>query len=88
MTKREYIENQRLQPLGDDGIEELRGIVSNRHAHKINEVLIDLYSASVMLSIYDNLTEGNKDVFKKLTVGKAAQVSFRLAVKCGAKNAA
>jgi len=46
MTKQAYREAQRVSPLGAVGLERIRQITREHQAAKVNEVLVDGYTAS------------------------------------------
>lgn len=77
MTKQAYREKQRVSPLGEAGIEALRKIVSEHQAAKINEVLVDGFSASAIIQVYDQLNDKNKEKLKSLPVAVVADVVFK-----------
>ena len=82
MSKQQYIEAQRLKPIGQEGIDKLREIVSGQvesmRAMKINEVFVDSYSASAIIGVYDRLSESAKEQMRSLPVVRACDVSFKV----------
>ena len=78
MTKQAYRETRRLQPLGIAGIEAIRRINKEHQAAKVNEVLIDGYSASIVIQVYDALNDANKEKLLSFPVAKVVTVVFNL----------
>lgn len=77
MTKQAYREAKRVQPIGLAGIEQCRVIAKQGYA-KVNEVMVDAFSASAIYKVFDKLNFENQQKFAALPVGKAADVAFRL----------
>lgn len=77
MTKRAYVEAQRIKPLGVEGIDKIRKIATEGYA-KVNEVLVDSFSASAIVAVYDALTPENQAKLLGFPVAKAADISFKL----------
>jgi len=77
MTKRAHQEAQRVKPLGEEGIEAIRKVMVEGY-QKVNEVLVDAFSASAIIRVYDALNPANQELFRKMPVAKAADVSFKL----------
>lgn len=78
MTKQEYRNAQRAKALGLDGIEQCRTIVRESQYRKVNEVMVDLFSASAIVAVYDALNEENRTKFAALPVARAGAVAFKL----------
>lgn len=79
MTKRDYIRKMRMSPLGLEGVEAMRGIVERHGARKVNEVLVDAFSASAFVRVYDALSEANQEKLRGLCPGAAMEFVWRLA---------
>lgn len=82
MTRRVHIQEQRLKPVGTDGIEKIRKIVKEGAA-KVNEVLVDAFSASTIIAIYDAVNPANQEKLRSFPVARVADVSFKLLNKHG-----
>jgi hypothetical protein len=77
MSKAGYIAAQRLKPLGVIGMEKIRRIASEGY-DKVNEVLVDSYSASAIVAIYDHLSPGNQAKLTSMPVARVADICFKL----------
>lgn len=78
MTKQAHIRKTRVQPLGLEGIEKLRKIVEEKKAAKVNEVFVDLFSASGIVQVYDAINEQNREKLLKLPLAHVADICFRV----------
>jgi hypothetical protein len=76
MTKKQHISNVRTAPLGPEGIEALRRIVRERQATKVNEVLIDIFTASTIVQVFDAVNDRNRQKLLSLPVARVAGVCF------------
>ena len=59
----------------------LRKVVESRTAAKIEGVLVDLFSASLIVQVYEALSERNKVIFAAMPIGQMGKVAFRLTNK-------
>jgi hypothetical protein len=59
-------------------IEACRSIVTNSQYEKINGHMVDLFSASAIVKIYDALNDANKAKFLALPVARMASVAMQL----------
>lgn len=66
-------------------ISALRQIVASSSAKKIDGKLMDLYTASAILKIYDNLSTKNQLMMAKMPLEQMAHISFRLLTKLNKK---
>lgn len=82
MTKRAFQEQQRIKPVGMEGIEKIRRIAEEGVA-KVNEVLVDSFSASAIIGIYDRLNPECQEKMLSLPVFKVTDISFKLLNKYG-----
>lgn len=78
MTKRDHRIKQRLAPLGDDGVAAMRHIVERHQAIKVNETLVDAFSASAFVQVHDALNPKNQKHLRGLCIGKAMDLVWRL----------
>ena len=78
MTKQAFREAQRVAPMGAAGLERMRQITREHQAAKINEVLIDGYSASAVVQVYDKLNDANREKLLAMPVAKVCSVVFKL----------
>lgn len=60
-------------------IDKLRKVVSDRQANRVDGVYVDMFSASVIVQIYDLLNAENQAKLMALPLKKAATVCFKLA---------
>lgn len=62
----------------DERIAAVRRIVSERQYAKVDGVMVDLFSASAIVAVYDALSEGNRAKFAAMPAPKMAAVAFKL----------
>lgn len=63
---------------GDAIIAACRDIVARQQYAKINGHMVDLFSASAIVKVYDAVNDANKAKFKALPVARMAAVAFKL----------
>lgn len=56
----------------------LRRIVDRNQAEEIDGVLVDLFSASAIVQVFDALNPGNQRKYIKLPVGEMAEIAFKM----------
>ena len=78
MSKQDYRESQRVKPIGPAGIEICRKIVAEKQAAKVNEVMVDLFSASAIVQVFDAIGEANRVKLVAFPVAKVADVAFKI----------
>ena len=78
MSKQDYRESQRVKPIGQAGIEICRKIVAEKQAAKVNEVMVDLFSASAIVQVFDAVGEVNRAKLVAFPVAKVADISFKI----------
>lgn len=83
MAKQEFIKAQRLKPLGADGLEAIKQIVETKTAAKVNEVFVDLFSASIIKQVFDVLAPSLREKLLAKPVAQAADICFKVATKTG-----
>ncbi len=83
MSKQQYIEAQRVKPLGIDGLMAIRAILAGQTAQKVHEVFIDTFTASAIVAVHDALREDNRAKMLSLPVARVADISFKLIKKAG-----
>jgi hypothetical protein len=69
---------RRLQPMGVEGLTTIRQIVAEHQAAKVNEVLIDAFTASCIVHIFDALNEKNREKMLNMPVAQAGAVCLKL----------
>ena len=57
---------------------QLRQIVSDKQRGKVEGTMVDLFSASAIVSVLDALNETNKEKFLKLPVDRMSEIAFRM----------
>ena len=62
-------------------IQAIRAIVENQQFATIDGAVIDLYSASVIVQIYDNLNDKNKVIFSSQKAPTMGKVAYKLISK-------
>jgi len=66
---------------GQERIAAFRRIVAEGQYAKIDGVMMDLFSASTVLAVYDALNETNREKFSSMPAPKMAVVAFKLAAR-------
>ena len=59
-------------------IDAIRSIVTNCQYAKVDGIMVDLFSASAIVAVYDALSEKNRVHFSSMPAGKMAVLAFRL----------
>lgn len=59
-------------------IDQVRKIVEECQRGKVDGVMVDLFTASTVLQVWEHLKEANKKRFEELPIRTAAQIAFRL----------
>lgn len=65
-------------------IDRLRKIVADKQAARVDGVLVDLFSASVAVQVYDRLNEGNRAKLGAMPVRRMVNVCLQVANRNGA----
>ena len=78
MTKQEWRQEQRVKPMGVEGIAQCREIVERGQYAKVNEVMVDLFSASAIVQVYDAINPANREKMVSFPVAAVADVVFKL----------
>jgi len=63
---------------GQARIDAVRRIVERSQYSKIDGVMVDLFSASTIVSVYDALGTDNQAKFRTFPVGRMASIAFKL----------
>jgi hypothetical protein len=71
----------------DDKINACRIILHDKHYAKINGIMVDLYTASAIVAVYEKLSEQNKAKFVTASIEKMAILSYRLLEKIKQESA-
>ena len=66
---------------GVERIEALRQIVRDSQYAKIDGIMVDLFSASAIIGIYDRISEANQAKYREMPVYKMADIAFKLMEK-------
>ena len=77
MSKQTFRESQRVKPITHDGIVKCRDILKNGYS-KVNEVMVDAFTAGAITSVYDALSDANKEKLVALPVARVADICFKL----------
>ena len=67
-----------LSSSGAERIAACRDIVERASFAKIDGVMVDLFSASAIVKVYDAINEVNRVKFERLPIGKMARVALQL----------
>lgn len=78
MSKQAFREAQRVAPCGAAGIEAIQKIASEHQAAKVNEVLIDAYSASMVCAVWKGINEVNRAKLAAMPVARVVQICFQV----------
>ena len=78
MSKKQFQQSQRVMPIGEAGIAAIRNILSNGQYAKVNSVMVDRFSASAIIQVYDAINDDNKVKLRSFPVARVADISFRL----------
>ena len=63
---------------GDEIIAACRSIIANSQYAKINGHMVDTFTASAIIKIYDAVNETNQEKLKALPVARMAQIAFKM----------
>lgn len=63
---------------GEERIAAIRQIVAEHQYAKIDGIMVDAFSASAIVAVYDALNPTNRAMFANFTVGKMARIAFKL----------
>jgi hypothetical protein len=62
----------------DEKISAIREIVTNKQYAKIDGVMVDLFSASAIITVYDHIDGPNREMFAKMPIAKMAAIAFKV----------
>lgn len=79
MSKQAYRESQRVAPCGAAGIEAIQKIAQEYAAAKVNEVLIDAYSACLVSKVWASINEKNRAKLVAMPVAKVVEICYQVA---------
>jgi translation initiation factor 2 alpha subunit (eIF-2alpha) len=88
MTKKQHIAALRLSPLGEEGVSQIRKIVEERKYRKVNEVMVDVFTASAFIAVYDAVNDANKEKLRGKAVFEACDIALRVINKANAEGRA
>jgi len=71
-----YIES--VESLDESVISDVKDIVANKQAKKIQGVMVDMFTASAISQIYDKVNDANKAKMDKLKITKLADLAMKL----------
>lgn len=63
---------------GEERIAAVRKIVDERQFAKIDDTILDLFSASVIVAVYDKLSEPAREKYRNMNVRQMAHIAFKL----------
>ena len=63
---------------GSERVEACRTIVSEKAFAKVDGVVVDQFTASAVVAVYDGLNEKNRETFVGFPISKMASVAFKL----------
>jgi RadC-like JAB domain len=62
-------------------IDRLRTIVADKQAARVNGILVDLFSASAVVGVYDALNETNRAKFAAMPLPKMVDLAFKRRIR-------
>jgi hypothetical protein len=71
-----HVTDSRGDPLAR--IDAIRAIVTAKQYAKVDGVMVDLFTASAIVAVYDGLNETNRAKYAAMPVGQMGVVAFRL----------
>jgi hypothetical protein len=86
MTKAAHREAKRLSPLGEEGVAAIFKIVEEQQYAKVNEVLVDLYSAGVFVAVYNRVNAESQAKLRAMPVAKAVDMCFKTLKRASSKS--
>jgi len=63
---------------GEERIAAIKGVVAQKQYAKIDGVMIDLFSASAILKVYDAISPANQAKYRELKAYQMGAVAFKL----------
>lgn len=66
---------------GIERINAVRQIVTDSQYAKIDGIMVDLFSASAIIRVYDAINEANQVKYRNLPVHKMAEIAFKIMSK-------
>lgn len=63
---------------GEDLYQKIKNVVEEKQAQRINGMLMDLFSASAVVKVADNLNEQNRARFLALPLVKIVNMAFQM----------
>ena len=67
--------------LNENTIEKMREIVSKKQAMKVGGVMVDMFTASAVVQIYDKVNDANKKKMDKMKPQQLANVAYKIMQK-------
>lgn len=67
----------------DERIAAIRNIVTERQYAKVDGIMVDLFTASHIIAVYDALNETNRAKYAAMPVARMAQMAFSLTTSRG-----
>ena len=59
-------------------IEKMQEVVANKQAAEVNGVLVDLFTASAVVQVYDQVNDVNKAKMQDMSAEQLANVAYKL----------
>lgn len=69
----------------DERMKQVREILTTMTAKRIDGTLVDAFTASAIVSVYDNLSEENQRKFAELNARKMSETAWKLVAKSKGK---
>jgi hypothetical protein len=59
-------------------IEKIRNVVTNCSYATVSGVFLDVQTANRIITVFDNLSDANKDKFASMSVGEMGAIAWRM----------
>jgi len=63
---------------GKELIDAIRNVYDQKQAQKINGSMVDLFTASAIIKVYDSISEKNKANLASMTLPKIVNITWKL----------
>ena len=70
--------NRRISMSTQHKINKIRAIVANKETMTVEGQWLDLYSASAILTVYEALTNDNREKYASMSLSKMAWFAFKM----------
>lgn len=78
ISKAIQLTNEEAELFAESIIDDMRDIVDNKQAKKIKGTMVDLFTASAVVQIYDKVNDSNKSKMEKLPLPKLVDLAYKI----------